>query len=238
MARLQPVSASSLRERVAAAIRHAIFSGQFGPGDALRELHLAKDLQVGQSTVREALLELEGEGLVIRTPNIGTAVTNMSSVEARERLILRQTLEVMAFVDASRNMGRPERDELNRRLDQIAAEVAANAYYEAARADLAFHAFIWECSGNRVLARTLRQITAPLFAFASMLRSTGSEDLSSAVNSHVPLVRAVRSGDAARIDRAIRAHLANSYDAFLQSGAEDCRSYAETHRVRRAGAHS
>lgn len=77
MPHLQPVRASSLKEQAAGAIRAAIFGGQFGPGDPLRELHLARDLKVSQPTVREALLELEAEGLVIRKANVGTEVTNM-----------------------------------------------------------------------------------------------------------------------------------------------------------------
>ena len=74
MSQLQPIRDSFLKEQAAAAIRAAVFGGQFGPGVALRELHLARDLRVSQPTIREAPLDLEGEGLVIRTPNVGTAV--------------------------------------------------------------------------------------------------------------------------------------------------------------------
>ena len=86
---LEPVRSATLKSRVVSAIRGAIFAGQFAPGDPLRELHLARDLNVSQPTVREALFELEKYGLVVRTPNIGTVVTNLSSDEIREQLELR-----------------------------------------------------------------------------------------------------------------------------------------------------
>lgn len=149
----------------------------------------------------------------------------------RERLALRETLEVMAMMEASRRIGPSQREELDRRLKRLSAAVAANAYYEAGRADLEFHRYIWECSGNRILARTLTHIATPLFAFASMLRSTSAQDLSQATNAHVPLVRALQSCDPSRIKKAVSVHLANSYDKFLVSGAEDCRSYAQPRRA-------
>jgi DNA-binding GntR family transcriptional regulator len=83
---LQPVRSATLKSRVVAAIRDAIFSGKFAPGDPLRELHLARDLNVSQPTVREALFELEKFGLVVRTPNVGTVVTNLGSDEIREQI--------------------------------------------------------------------------------------------------------------------------------------------------------
>lgn len=234
MPTLAPLPSFSLRNRAALAIRAAIFSGQFGPGDSLRELHLARDLQVSQPTIREALLELESDGLVVRTPNVGTAVTNMSAGEVRERLALRETLETMAMAEASSRMGKTQHTELKQRLARLSTEVAANAYYASAKADLDFHQYIWDCSGNRTLARTLRQIAAPLFAFASVLRSTGAEELGRAMNSHVPLVRALRSGDEKKMRKAVREHLEHSYDPFLLSGAEDCRVFAQTSYTRRA----
>lgn len=234
MQRLAPITSSSRRNRAASAIRTAIFSGQFGPGEPLRELHLARDLQVSQPTVREALLELESDGLVVRTPNTGTSVTNMSAAEVRERLALREMLETMAMTEACTRMGKAEHTELNRCLERLSANVAANAYYESAKADLEFHQFIWDSSGNRTLARTLRQIAAPLFAFASMLRSTGAQELGSAMNSHLPLVRALCSREEKKIHKAVRGHLENSYDPFLLSGAEDCRVFAQSSGTRRA----
>ncbi len=225
MKALIPVRSESLKARVTAAIREAIFAGQFGPGDPLRELHLARELKVSQPTVREALFELEKYGLVIRTPNIGTIVTNLSSEEIREQIELRLLLESMAARQAAERMTGDDFRELEQRLAALTAAVAANAYYESAQADLEFHRRIWACCGNRSLARALDQIAVPLFAFVSILRSAGSQDLVRVMSSHAAIVEALYQRDHARIEEVFGQHGRDAYREFLNSGSEDCRSY-------------
>src|SRR5437667_8021944 len=113
---LRPLKEGSLRVRVTDALRDAIVSGQFSPGDALREMQLARDLQVSQSTVREALLELEHTGLVVRVENRETTVTKLSTQEVRERLVLRVNLEELACTEAALRMTKENFGELTLRL--------------------------------------------------------------------------------------------------------------------------
>lgn len=231
MKKLQPVRLATLKMSVVDAIRDAIFSGEFGPGDALRELHLARDLNVSQPTVREALLELEKHGLVIRTPNVGTVVTNLSTDEIREQIELRLLLEKVAAVKAAVRMEEGDFRELERRLAVLTAAVATNAYHEAAEADLEFHRQIWRCAGNRSLARALDQVAVPLFAFVSIVRSAGSQNLLQVMSSHAAILEALRRRDRARIEEVIGQHGQSGYQEFLQSGIGDCRAYVQ-HRMR------
>jgi len=225
MKTLAPVRTTTLKARVVSAIRDAIFSGQFVPGEALRELHLAHNLNVSQPTVREALLELEKQGLVVRTPNIGTVVTNLSSDEVREQIEVRLLLEKVAAVKAAGRMTSADFQELDRRVAALAVAVAENAYYESAQLDLEFHRHIWACSGNRALARALDQIVVSLFAFVSILRSAGSQDLVRVMSSHTAIIEALRQRDRARIEEMIGQHGQSSYQEFLDSGIEDCGSF-------------
>jgi len=105
-----------LRDQVKDAVRDAIFQGRFQPGDPLRELGLARDLRVSQATVREALLQLEQTGLVVRVPNKQTIVTQLSQQDLKERIIIRILLEEAAAVEAARRIGPKELEELERRL--------------------------------------------------------------------------------------------------------------------------
>lgn len=227
---LKPIRSATLKHQVVESIRRAIFDGTFSIGQPLREMHLARDLKVSQPTVREALLELEKEGLVVRTANVGTAVANMTSRELAERLAIRIELETMACVLAARRMTPGDFAGLDTLLAELARTTASNSYHESAQADLAFHRYIWQRSGNEVLAQTLDRITAPLFAFVSVLRSTSLEDLKRAVLSHTPMVEALRRGDPEEIRVAVREVMGNSYQRFLESGLEDCRAYAQIPR--------
>ncbi len=227
--KLKPVREGSVRLRVRETIRDAIFSGKFQPGDTLTELHLARDLGVSQSTVREALLHLEHSGLVIRTPNKCAKVTRLTGDELRERISLRMLLETVAAIEASARMTRQDFADLEGKLKDVAKAVEKNDYYESATSDLEFHRFIWQCSGNKTLYQTLDHLTAPLFAFVSILRSSSLQKLEEKVLSHKPIITAIGTRDPNQIMSAISAHISTSYSQFLTSGMTNSQVLALTY---------
>ncbi len=172
---------------------------------------MARQCKVSQTSVREALGKLEQSGLVRRVANRGSFVTKLSSDEFREHIRLRLMLETLAAAEAARRMTDPDFEELDRLLDGIARAVARNDYFGGAQADLDFHRFIWKKSGDSTLYRVLDQLTAPLFAYASMRRRAGLQDLRQAVRSHTPIAEALKQRDPQRADREIRLHIENSY---------------------------
>ena len=216
-----PTAAATGNSRVSRAVdqlREAIFKGQLAPGSSLGEQTLARELGVSQATVREALQRLEHAGLVTRKPNVGTTVTRLSPKDVHERVALRGLLEGVAAQEAAPKMGKAEFKELERRLRVMEKAAEANRYYEAAQADLNFHRYVWQCSGNNMLGRMLELVTVPLFAFISILRSTGLQRLTTVMDSHEPLVAALKSGDVARIQSAFEEGATRSYRAFLDEG--------------------
>lgn len=214
-----PVSSSRV-EAVVTQLRQGFFEGKYPPGTPLRELVLARELSVSQATIREALQRLQYTGLVTRIPNVGSSVTRLSVKEVRERVELRALLEVKAALDASKNMGEAEFEELERRLSALNSAVETDRYYESAQADLQFHRYIWECSGNETLCRHLELLTVPLFAFMSILRSQGLEKLVNVVEAHSPLVEALRSQDAVKIREEFQKMATSAYQMFLGNGPE------------------
>lgn len=207
---LQPVKTGiSLPGQVFETLKGAIFEGNLQPGDSLREAHLAQELKVSQATVRDALVQLERLGLVKRVPNKGTSVTKLSKKDIQDRIAVRSTLEEMAFTSAAERMTKPDFDELNKRLDNLSNSISKDAYFETAHADLEFHRFIWEQSGNKVLLETLEQLVMPLFAFISIVRKSGRHDLKKAVSSHEKLISVLKSRDAEAIREMLQQHFGN-----------------------------
>jgi DNA-binding GntR family transcriptional regulator len=209
---LQPLKSGPLSLQAAGLLKDAIFAGQLKPGAPLRELHLARDLNVSQATVREALVQLERLGLVVRTPNIGTEVTRLSDQEIRERMELRALLEERALLEAAPRLTAPDVALLEARLDALGKAVARNDYFEQAQADLALHRAIWERAANRTLYNTLDALAVPLFAFVSILRGASRQTLRDVVSSHEGLVEALRRRDASRIREAVRQHFAQGLE--------------------------
>lgn len=224
--RVQPIKTASLMSQALDSLRDAIFAGKFLPGDPLREMHLARDLRVSQVVVREALVKLEHLGLVVREPNRGTIVTRLSSREVRERLAVRTSLEEMAFAEASPRLTEADARHLQKLGEEISRGLAAENFFDSAQADLSFHRYVWDKSGNETLSHTLTQVTVPLFAFVSILRRSGFEGLGDAQQSHEELVGALEAKSARAVKRAIRHHIESSYETFLRSGVEDFQSLA------------
>jgi DNA-binding GntR family transcriptional regulator len=200
------------------ALRSAIYAGRFKPGDPVRELQLARELRVSQTTVREALLQLEHAGLVEREANRGTRITRLSDEDVRERVAVRIVLETQAAVEAAARLTAGDLAWLEKCKNQLAAAIRRNAYYEAAKADFAFHRLIWVASGNQTLCRILEDLTAPLFAFISVRLSETLTDLKKRVGSHDPIFEALKSRRPAAVRAAIREHLTAAYLHPAQKG--------------------
>lgn len=101
---LSPVAPSTLADELLAKLRPAIVSGALRPGERLSEPELAARMAVSRGPVREALLQLENEGLVHSRTNRGTYVWTPSEADVDEILSLRAVLETLAARWAMQNM--------------------------------------------------------------------------------------------------------------------------------------
>jgi DNA-binding GntR family transcriptional regulator len=211
-------TAASRVAAVARQVREGIFQGSYPPGFPLRELELARRLNVSQGTVREAFRGLEHAGLLSKEANRGSTVTRLTAKEIRERVTLRALLETVAAQQAAERMTEADFAEIEKRLAALDSAVRSDKYYDAAQADLEFHRFIWQCSGNDTLSKVLELITVPLFAFVSILRSQGLQRLVTVVDAHEPLIAALRSRDPKVIQSAFETGAVGSYRTFLGEG--------------------
>jgi DNA-binding GntR family transcriptional regulator len=151
-------------EQVANALRELIMNGDLKPGDAVVESVLARQLSVGQPTVREALKSLEVEGLIERQLNRGCSVMKLTRDDLKKIYALRQAWEPMAVEQAMENWTAAKEKQLQQAHAALiaASKESRRAYYDA---DLAFHRTIWEQAENRYLVKALNQIVLPIFAF-------------------------------------------------------------------------
>jgi DNA-binding GntR family transcriptional regulator len=189
-------------EQIAGSIRGMIVSGDLKPGDRVVESRIARQIGVGQPTVREALVALEHQGLVVRKANQGCVVTVLTRAEISQILRVREQLEGMAIELAMEIAP----DSEIRKLREVAVEMQ-----EAAQArdlsrffdmDVRFHETLWRLSGNFVLPKLLSQTLMPVLAFLFMrnLRDNNQLELGDAAAAHVEIAEAIlqRDRDAAR----------------------------------------
>jgi GntR family transcriptional regulator, rspAB operon transcriptional repressor len=143
------------RDAIYSTVKRRIVLNELKPGVALTELGLARELGCSQGPVREALLRLQEDGLVIRSGHRGTTVTPLDPEEASEILALRRRIEMRGAVRAAAAVD----DGALVRLAGLQAEmlVAAQAgdEYELIETDTAFHLAIFQLSGLRALEQIL-----------------------------------------------------------------------------------
>jgi DNA-binding GntR family transcriptional regulator len=177
-------------------LRELILSGKLSSGERIVETRIAQQLGIGQPTVREALESLQDEGLVIRHPNRGCTVVELSAREIQQIFRLRLEWEGLAVELAMEIWTQEKSQELSHALEQLESAAAlrdAEKYY---RNDLEFHRTIWRAAENPFLLRALSQITIPLFAFVMIKVARDPKfDLMLNAVGHRRMAEAILSGD-------------------------------------------
>jgi DNA-binding GntR family transcriptional regulator len=204
---LTPIRTLSKSREVFEQLRQAIWSGDLPPGTPLREAHIAKQLNVSQVPVREALLQLEHLGLVVRVPDRGTTVTKLTRAEIIQMMEVRRHLEEMAFQLAATHLTPEIEAELRSHLRTMQVLVAKKDHFGVAEEDFSFHQTVWKASGNEVLEKTLERLCIAVYAFVSLKRHAAGETMKSAVKSHKKLLDALLSRDKKRITTGVNEHI-------------------------------
>ena len=214
---ISPVRNTSKSREVFQKLRSAILSGELQPGTPLKEAHIARQLSVSQVPVREALLQLEHLGLVIRIPDKGTYVTKLTRAEMLQLIEVRCHLEDLAFRLAAKRMKPEIEASLRARLAKLQERIQARDHLGVAEADLQFHEAVWDAAGNAVLKKTLERLCVSVYAFVGLQRHAQGEKF--ATVSHEILLEALLSGDARLISKRIKEHL--NPDSMIPSSVAD-----------------
>lgn len=199
---------TTLRERALVALRTAITTGQYRPGDHLGEVEIADRLSVSRGTVREALRHLQQEGLVTAGARGMLRVSQLSPTEVRELFQVREALEGLAVAQLIASPKRKRSAQaLREALDQLQRTFEADADLAAkVEADLGFHLLLCELSGNSMLLRTWKQLEGPMRV---AIMSAGDElrDEAMSPGAHAPIADAIERGDAAAAQEILHEHM-------------------------------
>jgi DNA-binding GntR family transcriptional regulator len=183
----------------------AILSGHIKPGTRLIELQLAKEFRVSQSSIREALQDLEMVGLVVKNSNRGSFVIDLSSEDLIHIYQLRQELEPMACAFAAGCLKQQTLDALEQCIARMRQSVKKREIKTYLSADLSFHRIIWESQPNPYLQKALTTLCLPLFAYELVERQAGVHmDFGRAIRRHELIVSVLRTGDPVRVAKLMR----------------------------------
>ena len=156
----------TLRAHVVKMLSADILAGRYKPGDRLNESQIARELSISRIPVREALSQLQEQGLVQNRERRGMFVTHIGPEEVLQISSLRIVLETEAVRLARLHMT----PAILARLEALMAQMDAwnGTLLEAAALDLKFHRVIWSATGNPYLERSLNALMVPLFAHKTL----------------------------------------------------------------------
>lgn len=217
------IRSSSTKDRAQELIREAILDGKFSPGERITELRLGKEMNVSQGVVREALQELEFQGLVVRIPNRGTFVTDYSVEDIKQIYCFRKECEGLA-VELARQNGRPNETDLvalQRAIEGMQLGADRGDFLKFSRSDLQFHEHIWQMSGNPYLEKALRVVATPQFAYV-LIRSFRHTRLRLAaiVDQHREIVERLRTASPEECRRFLSEMTADFLNQIVKSVVE------------------
>lgn len=192
----EKLASHTLRGRIAEKIRTAILNGSLREGQRLVERSLASQFGASLTAVREALIELETEGFVVKKPNAATYVTRMSPEGAQKIFLVRKLLEGFAVEEAAR-LATPEQIEvLEKRYMEVLDAARAVDRHLFAQKDFLLHEAIWQITNNEYLQAALRRCVLPIFAFSAIrFASGGPFDFLQDAYSHLPVLEAIKARD-------------------------------------------
>jgi DNA-binding GntR family transcriptional regulator len=183
---------STLRTHIVKVVRSQILSGKYRPGERLNESQIAREFNVSRIPVREALSQLQEQGLVMNHERRGMFVMQLSPEEVQQINSLRLVLETEAMLLARANMTPEIMAELTDLVDQM--EAWQGPLIDAAALDRKFHQVIWRATGNPYLQRMLESLTTSLFAHKA-LEHVSQEIRRWRLNHHRSLLDAITGTD-------------------------------------------
>ncbi len=143
----------TLREQVVEILRHKILSGEIKPGERIIEAKVAEELKVSRGPLREALRQIEEEGLVVYEAQKGCVVKTMTYEEMQETYLIQSTLEKLAVQMCGGEISKEQDEEMQKLV--LSMEKAANQknLYEVIKFDEQFHECIVKTAHSEKLHR-------------------------------------------------------------------------------------
>lgn len=215
---LDPVELTPLRVQVAERLRSAIVTGRLRPGEALTETALAEQLRVSRAPIREAIQDLENDGLVETVPYRGKRVKPLTVREVSEIREMRQHFEVMAVRRIVE--GGADVDALWAPCRAMEAAAEAGDRDALIAADEAFHRTLIRLSDHQLLAQLWAGLYLRIHQIMS-LRNDRDVVLADIAGTHPPIVEALETGDVAGAVRLVSEHFDALADFDPASIADD-----------------
>ncbi|MBO4903180.1 MAG: GntR family transcriptional regulator [Lachnospiraceae bacterium] len=203
-----------LRDVVFNTLRQAILTGELKPGERLMELHLAHDLGVSRTPIREAIRMLELEGLVTMIPRKGAEVSRISGQDISDVLEVRGSLDMLAVQLACERITEDEIKELKEAAEAFKRAVQTGDPTAVAQADVNFHDRIISATKNKRLMQMVNNLAERVYRYRlEYIKDT--ENHGNLIREHEKILNCIVNRDAGRAKEEIYKHVKNQEKAII-----------------------
>jgi DNA-binding GntR family transcriptional regulator len=205
----QLASFGSLSQKVYTQIQNDILNGVYKAGDSLVETKLSEELDVSRTPVREALRQLEQEGLVEATPNRGVVVKGITAQDIEDIYTIRMLIEGLAARWAAEKMTEEELKDLKETVELEEFYTLKNDTEQLLQFDSRFHDIIYRATKSMPLMHTLSTFHHYVQrARIVSIKSPGRAKL--ALEEHKAIYEAIKERDAEKAERLATEHVRNA----------------------------
>lgn len=205
---------NTLRHKAHESIKNRIISFELKPGDVLRENGIAKDLGMGRTPVREALLMLEHEKLVECRANVGYVVKKLTRKEADDYYSLREVLEEFAAPFIIERITPGEIVELKKVQMKSEQCAAGRDIHGVVSCNTEFHELLYKATGSDAFLGLISHLIDKIRWLLAMAVAS-QPDLTEALEDHRRIIQAVESRSLSDLQGEIRLHLKHAKERYL-----------------------
>ena len=213
---LAPPPKRSLADEILERLRDAILRNELVRGQQLREQEIAESMNVSRGPVREALNQLEREGLVIRRRKRSALVAWLSREDLEEIYTLRNSIERLAVTYACRNATPSHLDAMQAVVDTMASvEASGTTEEESADLDLRFHDILYQSSQHERLIALWSRLRPQCYLLL-LNRNAANPDFSEKMaGGHHEILDALRERNEEGARSIIEHHVRFAYETVL-----------------------
>lgn len=197
---------ASLRERVFQSIRQSILDGKYKQGDTLRESAIASELNVSRTPVREAIRQLELEGLVRSIPNKETVVCGITEEDVQDIFMVRSKLEGVAGRLAAERITEEELEKMHEILELTEFYANKGDISRIESLDHTFHDLIYNATKSKIIKHILSDFHAYIQQTRKKSIATPGR-IQGLLEEHNAIYEAIKNRDGDKAEELINAHL-------------------------------
>ena len=216
----------SLSGRVFSKLREDILSGRYKDREELREVAIATDLGVSRTPVREALRQLELEGLVQIIPNRGAFVSAISAEDVHDIYMIRARLEGLCARWATEHITKEELEELEQNIYLADFHAERSHPEQLAELDTQFHRILYAACRSKFLERQLVDYHQYVLRIRTMTLSVHERGVASNLE-HRGIMEAIKAKDAELAEKLTTQHIQNAFENMVKNGFYDLYSIEE-----------